>query len=148
MTTRSIAVQAQRLTLLEGQVCCQALVVMQGVSLDFGHLSPPDDRGHRYGDLTLGADSPWRLEDEVTVLAGSGDENVEAERRLKVLAGKRLLATETFLPSFTLTLRFDGGLRLWLFPDAWGWFADEAEWTSPWYIIGPGLPNEREEETE
>lgn len=142
MTLAAIQIEIRRLSAIRGQVCCQALVVMQGVSLGFGQLGPPGLRGHRRGDWTLAAESPWRLEDQLTVLAGSGDENADAAQWLQILVGKRLRTTNLVSPSHTLLLRFDGGLTLWLFPDSRDWYDEEADYKSPWYIFGRGVPEE------
>ncbi len=147
MTLAAYRASAAKLRDLRGTTCVGAGTDYAFMLvLDFERIRPHGMHGVQESPYSLVCECWWRLERREDVIAGSGDEQAAIEARIAVLRGRRLEDVETFLPSYTARLAFDGGLALWIFPDdsrqlsSEGGDVDNADW----YVISRALVDGRE----
>jgi hypothetical protein len=143
VTLKAFQAQARHLSALPDAVCFRAATGAHAwvLLLDFGALGPPDERGSRQPDFGPVVECPWRLEDGLRVIVGSGDQDEVIAPRIQACVGRRVIGTEVLTPSYTARVRFEGDLTLWIFPDDSKDYAESSEHPScPWYLAGLAVP--------
>lgn len=156
---RNLAVMAQRLPLLEGDLCAR---VRRGrdadLFLEFGPPATRPTRGRAQPERALGIGCPWRLESASRILVGSDNMTklafaeddpegasiepwIVPDRRLEpelhVLAGRRMTRTEVMRPSYMAQIEFEGGLTLWIFQDTATYCTPDGDYDElPWFVYG------------
>lgn len=128
---------AIRVRSIQGQPCVRVRErADKPLLLDFGRLLPPDERGYQAPETRLVIDCPWRLDSRERVVVGYFDRE-SVELRLNACVAKRVEAIQVFEPAFTLWVRFEGGLALWVFPDdARVLTGPPSTDVGPWMVVG------------
>lgn len=147
MTLAALRSQERWLPSLRGMRCSRAGIGGAGaLLLDFGHIEPPDERGHQVAEKSLVVECPWRLETPRLVLAGYLDPDDLAESAAQACVGRSVDATAVFHPSFTARIELDGAFTIWVFPCEAEDYAEVGEYpSSPWFVTGSDVPEGWEE---
>lgn len=116
------------------------------IFLEFGELSSRSMRdgspGHPEGEVSLGVEWSWRVEDQTAIRCGSWSEEDRLESAFDMLRHARIAQCELFgtLPEVAITT--DGGIRFLSFSTTDGqpkWYlVDRREGPDRWFTVREG----------
>ena len=151
MTIYAFEAQESWLPTAIGMSCSAVEFDMEGNVLVLEFYSPEFgvETESRDPDRIISISGVWRLEQEDTILAGSGDvDDPERSNRLDRLVGRELVRVDVSHPGYDLALHLTGPYIVRCFPCDSLQFGEDPPTDGvfvSWWIDGAGVPDDWEE---
>lgn len=117
------------------------------IFIELGKLQPVARRdgspGNPVGEVSLGIEWSWRIEDQTSIRCGSWSEEVLWEPALDTLRAAQIARCELFGFLYEVAITTEGGVRFLSFSTTDGqpqWhFVDRRDGPAPWFTVRDGM---------